>query len=765
MDFLKELNEAQYNAVTNYEGATMIVAGPGSGKTRVLTYRIAFMIQNGIDPFNILALTFTNKSSLAMRERIEKICAEKNGNGGDARNLYMGTFHSVFARILRFKAEKLGYSSNFTIYDTDDSRSVLKKIIADFGLNDKLYKPNSIHNRISNAKNNLITAKGYEKYPELMKEDEEGGRPKFLEIYRAYTKKCFENGAMDFDDLLLKMYELLVRFPEELHDLQHRFKYILIDEFQDTNFAQYQIVKKIADVYQNICVVGDDAQSIYSFRGATIQNILNFQNDYPDLRTFKLEQNYRSTKHIVSAANKIIASNTAQLKKEIWTDNCEGEKITILKTVSDSDEGKQIAHRIYDLKAQKQVSNNDIAILYRTNAQSRSFEEQLRKLNIPYIIYGGLSFYQRKEVKDLVAYLKLTLNPFEEESLRRIINYPGRGIGDTSLNRAFLAAKESDKRLWEILENIGSVDGLQQRAKDAIGEFVIMMKTFMAMAKEKNAYDLAVHIAKTTGILRELYNDKSVEGISRYENIQQLLNGIKEFTEEDVVDDNEEGNIDRSLGAYLQNITLLTDTDKNDERADSVKMMSIHAAKGLEFKYVFVVGLEEGLFPSTMSLYDREGLEEERRLFYVAVTRAEIEVVISYALSRYKFGTLNYCEASRFIDELPQDVLNYIGKDVGNNVDVDFDDHVKSSFGGWNKSALRNPQNTQQRKPSPASMENFVADDYNKMEEGMKVLHQLFGNGTIKKIEGSGDKKMATIQFQEGDKRLMLKFAKLKIES
>lgn len=757
MDFLKELNEAQYRAVTNYKGPSMIVAGPGSGKTRVLTYRIAYMIQQGVDPFNILSLTFTNKAAKEMRHRIESIC------GNEARNLYMGTFHAVFARILRFKAEKLGFPSNFTIYDSDDAKSVIKKIITDYGLSDKTYKPNTIYNRISNAKNNLITANNYEKYPELLKEDEEAGRPRFAAIYKQYVKKCFENGAMDFDDLLIKFYELILRFPEELYALQHRFKYILIDEFQDTNFAQYAIIKKLGDVHQNICVVGDDAQSIYAFRGATILNILNFQRDYPDLGTYKLEQNYRSTKNIVAAANSVIGQNKDQLKKEIWTENQEGDKIAVVRSVSDSEEGKFIAHDIFEIKNRHQLSNNDFAILYRTNAQSRPFEEQLRKLNIAYLIYGGLSFYQRKEVKDLLAYLKLILNPYEEESLRRIINYPARGIGDTSLNRAYLYGQEKGMKLWDVLNEIGLVEGLQNRAKETIGDFVVLMKSFMAMAKEKTAYDLAEHVAKSTGIIRELYNDKSVEGVSRYENIQELLNGIKEFTEDDVLEENEEMQVDKGLGTYLQNITLLTDVNKNEEHVDTVKMMTIHAAKGLEFKYVYVVGLEEGLFPSTMSLYDREGLEEERRLFYVAITRAEKKVTISYAQTRYKFGTLNGCEPSRFIDELPAENLQLIGK--GDSFkEVDFDSEVRKTQAGWNKSAWEKSNQQPHRKPNPVNLENFVPDEYTKIKVGMKVLHQLFGQGLIVSIEESGANKLALVRFDhEGDKKLMLKYAKLKI--
>jgi DNA helicase II / ATP-dependent DNA helicase PcrA len=522
-------------------------------------------------------------------------------------------------------------------------------------------------------------------------------------------------------------------------------------------------------MYQNICVVGDDAQSIYAFRGATIQNIINFNRDYPSVRTFKLEQNYRSSKHIVEAANKIISKNNGQIKKDIWTDNGEGEKIKVTKTISESEEAKMVANTIFANKNRYQMYNKDFAILYRTNSQSRAFEEQLRKLNIPYIIYGGTSFYQRKEIKDLVAYLKLAVNPYEEESMRRIINYPARAIGETTVQRAALYGKENGMKLWDVMQQIHLVPDLQNRAKVAISEFVTMMQYFIMMQKDKNAYDLAFLIAKDTKLSLELHNDKSVEGVNRYENLQELLNGIKEFTEEDVIEEDQEMSIDRSLGAFLQNITLLTDQDKTDENADNVKMMTIHASKGLEFKDVFVVGMEEGLFPSSMALNDRDGLEEERRLFYVAVTRAEQRVSISFAMSRYKFGQIQYGEQSRFIEDMPHESLEMVGFDKAqiDPLDIDFEDDLRpTSFKSFGPSKLQKTIIANQRKPSKEDVENFIPDDFNKLQAGMNVRHMLFGNGLIKAIEGSGEKKIAVIQFDsEGEKKIMLKFAKLKIES
>jgi DNA helicase-2/ATP-dependent DNA helicase PcrA len=526
VNFLESLNEAQLAAVTNINGPTMIIAGPGSGKTRVLTFRIAYLMQQNADPFSILSLTFTNKAAREMKNRIEQLM------GGEARNLWMGTFHSVFSRILRSEADKLGYPSNFTIYDSEDSKNLLKTIVKEMGLNDKLYKPGYVLYRISISKNNLIGPKEYENNADLIAEDESNGRPKMSELYWNYTKRCFRAGAMDFDDLLLKTHELLERFPDVLYKYQHRFKYVMIDEFQDTNFLQYSIVKRIADVFQNIAVVGDDAQSIYAFRGANILNILNFEKDFPEVQTFRLEQNYRSTKVIVEAANHIISKNKHQLAKKIWTDNLEGESIKVIRSMSDNEEGRLVANEIFEQRMREHIKNGEFAILYRTNAQSRAFEEGLRKLNIPYRIYGGISFYQRKEVKDLIAYLKLTVNPHDEESFKRIVNYPARGIGKTTIEKLTVLAADNDKSLWTMAENIDLLQ-FNSGTRKLLSDFVTMIKSFQTLLEKKDAYEVASHIAKSTGVMKDLYSDQSVEGLSRYENMQELLNSIKEFVAPD----------------------------------------------------------------------------------------------------------------------------------------------------------------------------------------------------------------------------------------
>jgi DNA helicase II / ATP-dependent DNA helicase PcrA len=757
--YLDELNDIQRQAVTEFEGPVMINAGPGSGKTRVLTYRIAFMMEQGVQPYNILALTFTNKASKEMRERIEKLI------GNDARNLFMGTFHSVFARILRTKASMLGYTNNFSIYDSDDTKSVIKAIVKELGLNEDLYKANYCYSRISNLKNNLINHKIYARNEELIAEDIEANRPRMGDVFKAYTEKCFENNAMDFDDLQLKFYELIVRFPEVLYEFQHKFQFIMVDEFQDTNFAQYSIVKKLGDVYQNICVVGDDSQSIYAFRGASIDNILSFQKDYSDTKIFKLEQNYRSTQTIVDAANFIIKKNQHQLEKTIWTENGKGNQITVLKTFSDNDEGKQIVEDIFHLSMTKQISYADIAILYRTNSQSRAFEESLRRKNIPYIIYGGISFYQRKEVKDLIAYLKLIVNPYDEEALKRVINYPLRGIGDTTIQKMTLYAAANGQKLWDVIERIEVNGVITGRTKESIEKFYTMIKAQQVQA-EKNAHEVATEIAKASGLLGDLYADKSVEGLSRYENLQSLLNSIKEFVENDVVDEeNPEAGMaelmaDKSLGSFLQSVSLLTDKDTQSEDKPSVKLMTIHASKGLEYKAIYLVGVEENLFPSQRSIYTVEDLEEERRLFYVAVTRAESHLMISYATSRYKFGQINPTEPSRFLKDLPEDIIEYRGGTATNNA-------FTNTF--EKKSVLYQPNAllTNLKQAAVASSidtSNFVADSSDKMETGMKIQHIQFGFGQITEISGEGDKRIATIEFgNEQVKKIMLKYAKLKI--
>ena len=745
-NYLTQLNDAQRAAVEATEGPVMIIAGPGSGKTRVLTFRIAHLIQKGVDPFRILALTFTNKAAREMRERIELIA------GGEAKNLWMGTFHSVFARVLRREAHRLNYPSNFSIYDTQDSKSLIKKIVKEMGLNEKLYKPNIVMSRISGAKNSLMNAAAYANNVDLVSEDQSTGKPKIAEIFANYERRCFLAGAMDFDDLLLKMYQVLNQFPEVLHNYQNRFSHVMIDEFQDTNHAQYQIVKLLAGVHENIAVVGDDAQSIYGFRGATIQNILNLHRDYPDLRTFKLEQNYRSTKHIVNAANQIIKNNRNQHPKTIWTDKGNGEQIHVVRHPSDNEEGNWVAQSIFELKMRNQMSNNDFAILYRTNAQSRAMEEALRRRNIPYIIYGGLSFYQRKEIKDMIAYLRLVVNPKDEEALRRVINYPTRGIGKTTLEQIDIWTKEKDCSMWDIVDGIHSFP-LSARAKNAVSDFAIMIKSFRALQERMNAYELAEHIAKSTGLQKMLYNDKSVEGVNRYDNYQELLSSIKEFTENDEVLEGTIDAEDRTLGTYLQSVSLITDADQEDPNADRVKLMTIHAAKGLEFEVVFVGGMEEQLFPSPLSTYSREDLEEERRLFYVAITRAKQHLFLTYATSRYKFGDLIYPEPSRFLEEIPSENLNWVGK-------VKRPTRQQEPKPNRNFAGLKvNKEMPKRHVPPKIDIENFVPTAPNQLSVGDKVMHQRFGEGKIADMDGS---KMATVAFaSHGNKKLMLKFAKL----
>ena len=649
-DYLSGLNEPQREAVTYINGPLMIIAGAGSGKTKVLTTRIAHLMANGVDAFNILALTFTNKAAAEMKERIEKIL----GNN-EARNLYIGTFHSVFARILRGEAHRLGYPGNFTIYDTDDSRSVIKTVINELGLDDKHYKPNVVHNRISSAKNALVGPAEYATDYYIQQEDARANRPAIAQVYAAYAARCFKNGAMDFDDLLLKMYELLKQHNEALSKYQRKFKYILIDEYQDTNAVQYQITKLLAAQHENICVVGDDAQSIYSFRGATIENILQFQKDYDDVKVVKLEQNYRSTQSILTIANEVIKNNKGQLPKELWTENETGEKIKLVRTMTDNEEGKFTADTIQEQKLRNHYFNKDFAILYRTNAQSRAFEESLRRMGIAYKIYGGISFYQRKEIKDMVAYLRVIVNPNDEEALKRIINYPARGIGKTTIEKLVIIANEQNIPMYQVVQRAAE-NGFKAGTLEALQNFVTMIKYFQSMLDKNNAFDVATQVGKHTNIVKELFNDKTTEGLAKYENIQELLNSIKEWTESP---DNEDGEVgSKSLGSYLQQITLLTDADNDKEETDSVKLMTIHAAKGLEFACVFVAGIEETLFPNAMAINTREELEEERRLFYVAVTRAKQRLWLTYANARYRFGQLVQNEPSRFLDEMPEAFLD-----------------------------------------------------------------------------------------------------------
>ncbi len=781
IDILSGLNEQQKEAVTHINGPLMIIAGAGSGKTKVLTTRIANLMAHGVDSFNILALTFTNKAAAEMKERIEKIL----GNN-EARNLYIGTFHSVFARILRAEANRLGYPSNFTIYDSDDTKSVLKTVINELNLDDKHYKPNVVYNRISGAKNALVSAAEYATDYYIQQDDMRANRPAIAQIYAAYAARCFKNGAMDFDDLLFKMYELLKHHNEALVKYQHKFKYVLIDEYQDTNAVQYQITKLLSAVHENICVVGDDAQSIYSFRGATIENILQFQKDYDDVKVVKLEQNYRSTQSILNVANEVISKNKGQLPKELWTENETGEKIKVVRTMTDNEEGKFVADTIKEQQLRNHFHNNEFAILYRTNAQSRAFEESLRRQGIPYKIYGGLSFYQRKEVKDLIAYLRLIVNTKDEEALKRIINYPARGIGKTTIEKLVIIANEQSITIYDVIQRAGEF-GFKAGTLEALQNFVTMNRYFQSLLTDKNAYDVAVQVGKHTNIVKELFNDKTTEGLARYENIQELLNSIKEWTESP---DNEDGElVSKNLGAYLQQITLLTDTDNDKENTDAVKLMTIHAAKGLEFSCVFVGGIEETLFPNAMSINTREELEEERRLFYVAVTRAKKMLWLTYANARYRFGSLVQNEPSRFLDEMPEQYLDksYAGGGAKNqgfsNMGSAFQRLQKGSGGNdYNDNAY-----TEKKYGAPPSKKesksaflaqvppvqkvvnhipsgNFEPSDTSDLQEGQKVEHQKFGFGIVKKMEGSAHNPIATIDFENnGEKKIMLNYAKLRI--
>lgn len=756
MDFLQELNEEQRAAVTTVEGPVMIIAGPGSGKTRVLTFRIAHLISIGVDAFKILALTFTNKASTEMRERIHKM------SGGEARNLYMGTFHSVFARILRIEAEKLGYPSHFTIYDTDDAKNLLKSIIKEEGLNDKIYKPAQIFYRISSAKNSLIGPLEYKNNADLVADDRSAMRPHTAYLYEQYQKRLFMAGAMDFDDLLFKFYELLNTFPEVLYKWQNRFTHIMIDEFQDTNYAQYEIIKKLGAIHENICVVGDDAQSIYAFRGATIQNIMNFEKDYPDLRVYKLEQNYRSSPYIVNAANEIIGNNKYQLKKTIWTDRIDGFKIKVAKNNAENDEAKMVADSIFELKMRQHLQNSDFAILYRTNAQSRSFEEALRRMNIPYKIYGGISFYQRKEVKDFLCYLRLIVNPSDEEALKRIINYPARGIGQTTIDRMVVAANQHNISMWQVAENPDYIQDLQGRTRQSLLNFAMMIKSFATQLAKKSAYELAALVGKQTGLVEELYKDKTAEGVSRYENIQELLNGIKLYTENITEQEVSEDEVlpESDLAAYLQQISLLTDMDNDKDNVNTVKLMTVHASKGLEFPAVFVVGLEEGLFPSAMSLDSREGLEEERRLFYVAITRAMHYLTLTYATMRYRFGNIEYNHESRFLEEIDSKNVYFMGlktqpPKVSHGLTQDDLAIAKAITPPPSPQKLKGMQSAQIQKAR-------ISDDMKALKSGDRVRHDKYEKGTVIHTEGNGDNVIASINFEKhGLKKIMLKFSKL----
>ncbi len=779
MSFLNELNDAQRAAVTHIKGPLMVIAGAGSGKTRVLAYRIAHLIQNGVDPFQILALTFTNKAAAEMKHRIAALVGE-----ADARNIWMGTFHSVFARILRNEAERINYSRNFTIYDTNDAKSMIKDVLKELGLDDKIYKPSNVLHRISSCKNNLIGPEDYRNNIDLINEDHMSGKSRMVEIYERYNNKLFNASAMDFDDLLFKTNILFRDNPDLLLKYQHKFHYILVDEYQDTNFSQYLIVKQLGKMHENVCVVGDDAQSIYSFRGANIQNILNFRRDYPDYKMYKLEQNYRSTQTIVNAANGIIAKNKDQIKKNVWTSNDQGSMIGLYKAVSDNEEGAYVANHIFATKKEEGIDYNGFVILYRTNAQSRSFEESLRKLNIPYKLYGGTSFYQRQEIKDLIGYFRLVANHKDEEALKRTINYPARGIGKTTLEKVQVISAERNTSMWEVIltpQQIGVNSGTALK----LSEFTTMIRSFAVGLETAPAYEVAYNIASSSGLLKELYNDKTPEGVARYENIQELLNGIKEFS--DKIDPANPHKVN-TLSEFLIDVALLTDADNEDSaEKEKVSLMTIHAAKGLEFPYVYIVGLEENLFPSMMALNSREELEEERRLFYVALTRAEKKVTISYATTRYRWGQLTYGEPSRFIDEIDDNFIDKKG--VSMNKPSEFS-RPKIDFGkerqGFNSGRVgeREPRmlsdtpNIPVNFTPPVKKDAIPTGNFKKvdaaqskpagpilqLESGMTVSHEKFGKGKVLKVEGEGADAKATIFFpSEGQKQLLLKFAKLTI--
>ncbi len=729
------------------EGPLMIIAGAGSGKTRVLTFRIAHLIENGVDPFRILSLTFTNKAAAEMRHRIE------TNVGYEARNIWMGTFHSVFAKILRIEAKYLGYTSNFSIYDTDDSKSLLRSIIKEFNLDDKTYKANAVFNRISGAKNRLVSPDDYLNNSIIQADDNAARMPEIGRLYKTYSVRCFQANAMDFDDLLFNTNVLFRDFPEVLHKYQHKFQYVMVDEFQDTNVSQYLITRKLSAVHRNICIVGDDAQSIYAFRGANIENILNFEKDFPDVRTIKLEQNYRSTQTIVNTANSVIARNKAQLRKEVFTENEEGTLIEVVKANSDNEEGRLVATSIFEEKMQHSLRNNDFAILYRTNAQSRAFEEALRRLGIKYRIVGGLSFYQRKEIKDLLAYLRFIVNQQDEEAFKRIINLPKRGIGDTTVAKIAVTASENKVAIWEVVSNIHQY--VSGRATAPVESFSTLIKSFMLMIDQgKDAFEVATHVAKTSGILRELYEDKTVEGLSRYENVQELLNAIKEFV------DNSE-NEDKTLGTFLQSVALLTNADEPDEDGDNdrITLMTIHSAKGLEFRNVYVVGMEEDLFPSQMMLESRQDLEEERRLFYVAITRAEQKLTFSYAESRYQWGRLKMCEPSRFLLEVDQRYLHF-SKATRHIAERE----VQPSPMGFLKNITKKTAPVQAATTSHTPSSDFKPSDTSGLVEGQRVEHPKFGFGVVTKLDINGTDRKATVKFDGvGEKTLLLSFAKLRI--
>ena len=755
-DYLEGLNEAQRSAVVETEGPSLVIAGAGSGKTRVLTYRIAHLLAQEVRPYKVLALTFTNKAAKEMKERIGSVVGQHI-----AANLWMGTFHSIFARILRYESKHLGYPSSFTIYDTQDSKNLIKSIVKKMKLNEKAYKPGSVLSRISAAKNDLVTPVVYARDVNRTAHDKASQMPMIYEIYAQYMKECYKSGVMDFDDLLLNTNILFRDFPDILKKYQDQFDYIMVDEYQDTNYSQYLIIKKLAEKHRNICVVGDDAQSIYSFRGAKIENILNFRNDYPGYQLFKLEQNYRSSQNIVNAANSIIAKNKGQIQKNVFSANDEGKPIRVMKAYSDVEEGFLITNDIFEKRMKEHFDYKDFAILYRTNAQSRVFEEALRKKNLPYKIYGGLSFYQRKEIKDLLAYFRITINPSDQEALKRVINYPARGIGKTTMDKLTAAADATERSLWDVLTNPNIAQlGINSGTQKKLANFVALIAQFKAQLENLSAYELAAEVASSSGIMKDLHNDKSIEGQGRIDNIDELLNGIKEFTETK----QEEGE-PAKLVNFLEDVALLTDQDneKSDD-INKVTLMTIHSAKGLEFKNVYIVGVEEGLFPGTQATENEKDLEEERRLFYVAVTRAEHNATISFARSRYKYGELTYSRPSRFIADIDQSYLDINPEDfVGNErPQTSFRKPITSQSGSSLKPRIRMNYTSEAGQAKPKI--NFKASNTSGLQPGMRVEHERFGQGEVTAIEGVEPNIKATVQFiNAGQKQLLLKFAKLKI--
>ncbi len=787
-DILKDLNKPQQQAVTTTDGPVMVIAGAGSGKTRVLTYRVAYLLSIGIAPYNILALTFTNKASREMRERVASLI-----DPSKAKSLWMGTFHSIFARLLRAEAPKIDYPSNFTIYDTDDTKRLIRNIIKEQQLDDKTYSPAYVLSRISHAKNNLISVEAYNEDFEIQTQDIQSRKPKLGLLYSIYQQRLRKASAMDFDDLLFNTNVLLRDFPEVLYKYQQRFSYILVDEYQDTNYSQYLIVKKLAANNENICVVGDDAQSIYAFRGANIQNILNFKKDYPEYKLFKLEQNYRSTQHIVNAANGIIANNKDQIFKKVWTSNEAGEKVHVVKTANEGDEASWLTSRIFSIQANDQLPYSSFAILYRTNAQSRALEEALRRMNIPYRIFGGISFYQRKEVKDVLAYFRLIINPMDEDAFLRVINFPARGLGQTTVSKLLSVANDTGKSLWEVACNPTDYNaGLHAGARGKLEQFVTLIKGFGALLFKVNAFELGEKVLNLTGIRRFYFEDGSAESINRRENIEELLSGLKEFVSARPEEEGETEHSMRTLDEFMQDIALLTDVDVKEKRqnntsddSNKVSLMTIHAAKGLEFPYVFITGAEENLFPSIMSIGSREELEEERRLFYVALTRAMKLATVTYAETRFKYGNFSFCEPSRFIDELDPEHTNFLAgpgmKKVQTKTIDDFGNGLArfKKLGHANQPTKKPEQITSQKlvnqHPPHQTKNNLTPDagqtDFSILTPDMlqintMVQHQRFGTGTVVGLEGGAQNAKATVVFKNfGKKQLLLKFARLKVIS